>query len=156
MNSQWTNRSGLKCLARRHLSSSFSRGRRESFSFPSHLFQTNLSPTPLLPPHLLFLPAPSTPPPPILLFLLSPIPFFVITLGEFPADSVCHGNQPVLVTGPAAHTSCVCRQRLAAWACQPGLESNTLQWCLFSFFLTFFFLFHVPVFFCLPCIRLFD
>lgn len=36
------------------------------------------------------------------------VPFTVVSLGEFPADSVCHGNQPVVVTGPAAYTSCVC------------------------------------------------
>lgn len=75
-------------------------------------FQTNLSPTllPPPPPHLPPLPScPPAPPPPLpTLLLLSPIPFFVISLGEFPADSVCHGNQPVVVTGPAAHTSCVC------------------------------------------------
>ncbi len=158
-------RLGVKCLAHRRLSSSFSRGKRESCSFPSHLFQTNLSPIPLLPPPRLP-PLPSCSPAPP----LSPIPFFVISVGEVPADSVCHGNQPVVVTGPAAHTSCVCgcmcvwgdacavctcvcvcvcvcRQRLAAWACQPGLESNTLQRCLFSFFPSYFLSFCRSLFF---------
>lgn len=170
MYSQWTNRSapfisqlqslsseelGVECHVQRHLSSSFSKGRRESCSFVFHHLQTNVSSTSssFSSSSSSFLPPPPytsfSPPSHSLssLWVNSQLTLFVMAtnqswwLGLQLTLPVC----VVVCVCEATHAqcvrACVCRQQLAAWACQPGLESNTLQRCLLSFFLSFFFMF---------------